>query len=65
MEILIQVDIGGHPPFPIGSKQFSGNFGNLLFLAFFTSGVVLKALNDVFWGKMCCNMEVPSIFPPK
>ena len=28
---LIQVDIGGHPPFPTSSKQFSGNFGNLLF----------------------------------
>jgi hypothetical protein len=46
------VDIGGHPPFPTGSKQFSGNFGNLLFLAVFR---VLKlrsrfeALNDVFW----------------
>jgi hypothetical protein len=26
---LIQVDIGGHPPFPTGSKQFSGNFGSL------------------------------------
>jgi hypothetical protein len=33
---LIQVDIGGHPPFPTGSKQFSGNFGNLLFLAVFS-----------------------------
>jgi hypothetical protein len=32
---MIQVDIGGHPPFPIGSKQFFGNFGNLLFLAVF------------------------------
>jgi hypothetical protein len=36
---LIQVDIGGHPPFPTGSKQLSGNFGNLLFLAGFN-----------FWG---------------
>ena len=36
---LIQVDIGGHPPFPNGSKQFSGHFGNLLFLAGFN-----------FWG---------------
>jgi hypothetical protein len=36
---LIKVDIGGHPPFPTGSKQFSGNFGNLLFLAVFN-----------FWG---------------
>jgi hypothetical protein len=33
--VLIQVDIGGHPPFPTGSKQFSDNFGNLLFLAVF------------------------------
>ena len=32
---LIQVDIDGHPPFPTGSKQLSGNFGNLLFLAGF------------------------------
>jgi hypothetical protein len=36
---LIQVDIGGQPPFPTSSKQFSGNFGNLLFLAGFN-----------FWG---------------
>jgi hypothetical protein len=40
---LIQVDIGGHPPFPTGSKQFSGNFGNLLFLAVLTSGAILRA----------------------
>jgi hypothetical protein len=33
------VDIGGHPPFLTGSKQFSGKFGNLLFLAVFN-----------FWG---------------
>jgi hypothetical protein len=38
-----QVDIGGHPPFPTGSKQFSGNFGNLLFLAVLTSGAILRA----------------------
>jgi hypothetical protein len=37
--LLIQVDIGGHPPFPNGSKQFFGNFHNLLFLASFN-----------FWG---------------
>jgi hypothetical protein len=40
---LIQVDIGGHPPFPTGSKQFSGNFGNLLFLAVFNFGAILRA----------------------
>jgi hypothetical protein len=39
---LIHMDIGGHPPFPTGSKQFSGNFGNLLFLAVFTSGAFLR-----------------------
>jgi hypothetical protein len=33
--LVIQVDIGGHPPSPTGSKQVSGNFGNLLFLAVF------------------------------
>jgi hypothetical protein len=37
------VDIGGHPPFPTGSKQFSGNFGNLLFLAVLTFGAILRA----------------------
>jgi hypothetical protein len=36
---MIQVDIDGHPPFPTGSRQFFGNFGNLLFLAVFN-----------FWG---------------
>jgi hypothetical protein len=49
---LIQVDIGGHPPFPTGSKQFSGNFGNLLFLAVFrvlNFRSRFEALNDIFW----------------
>jgi hypothetical protein len=49
---LIQVDISGHPPFPTGSKQFSGNFGNLLFLAVFrvlNFRSRFEALNDVFW----------------
>jgi hypothetical protein len=32
---LIQVDIGGRPLSPTGPKQFSNNFGNLLFLAVF------------------------------
>jgi hypothetical protein len=45
---LIQVDIGGHPPSPTGSKQFSGNFGNLLFLAVFNFGGQFEGLNDVF-----------------
>jgi hypothetical protein len=41
--VLILVDIGGHPSFPTGSKQFSGNFGNLLFLAVLTSKAILRA----------------------
>jgi hypothetical protein len=43
------VDISGQPPFPTGSKQFSGNFGNLLFLAVFHLRSCFEALNDVFW----------------
>jgi hypothetical protein len=46
---LIQMDISGHPPFPTGSKQFSGNFGNLLFLVVFNFRGHFEALNDVFW----------------
>ena len=52
---LIQVDIGGNPPFPTGSKQFPGNFGNLLFLAVFrvlNFQSRFEALNDVFWGML-------------
>jgi hypothetical protein len=33
--VLVQVDIGGHPPFSTSSKQFSDNFGNLLFFSRF------------------------------
>jgi hypothetical protein len=40
---MIQVDIGGHPPFPIGSKQFFDNFGNLLFLVVLISRAILRA----------------------
>jgi hypothetical protein len=49
---MIQVDIGGHPPFLTGSKQFSGNVGNLLSLAIFqvlNFWSCFEALNDVFW----------------
>ena len=45
------MDIGGHPPFPTGSKQFSSN---LLFLAIFqvlNFRSRFEALNDVFLGK--------------
>jgi hypothetical protein len=41
--LLIYMDIGGHPPFPAGSKQFSDNFGNLLFLAVLTFEAILRA----------------------
>ena len=44
---MIQVDIGGHPPFPTGSKQFSGNFGNLLFLAGFKFHGHFKGPNEI------------------
>jgi hypothetical protein len=47
---LIQVDIGGHPPFPTRSKQFSGNFGNLLFLAVFNFRGHFEGLNEGFLG---------------
>jgi hypothetical protein len=51
---LIQVGISGYPPFPNGSKQFSGNFGNLPFLAVFrvlNFPSCFEALDDVFLGK--------------
>jgi hypothetical protein len=50
------VDIGGHPPFPTGSKQFSGNFGNLLFLAVFNFWGHFEGLNEGFLGKQVCNI---------
>jgi hypothetical protein len=39
---FIHVDIGGHPPFPTGSKHFSDNFSNLLVLAVLTSVAILR-----------------------
>jgi hypothetical protein len=48
--LLIQVDIGGHPPFPTHSKQFSGNFGNLLFLEVFNFQGRFEGLNEGFSG---------------
>jgi hypothetical protein len=50
------------PTFPTSSKQFSGNFGNLLFLAVFNFQGHFEALNDVVLGKKVCNMEFTSIF---
>jgi hypothetical protein len=51
-------DPGGYrwpPPFPAGSKQLFGNFGNLLFLAVFqvlNFRSRFEALNDVFLGML-------------
>jgi hypothetical protein len=64
-EGLIQVDIGGHPPFPSGSKQFSGNFGNLLFLAFFNFRVHFEGLNEGFSGYIFSMITKGMIYPPK
>jgi hypothetical protein len=36
--------------FPTGSKQFSGNFGNLLFLTVFYFQGHFEGLNEVFMG---------------
>jgi hypothetical protein len=50
---LVQVDIGGHPHSPYGSKQLFSNFDNLLFLAVFrvlNFRSHFEALNDVFLG---------------
>jgi hypothetical protein len=49
------MDIGGHPPFPTGSKQFSGNFGNLLFLAGFNFWGHFEGLNEGFSGSTQLN----------
>ena len=45
---LIQVDIGVQPPFSTGSKQFSSNFSNLLFLAGFNFQGHFEGLNEGF-----------------
>jgi hypothetical protein len=47
--MIIEVDIGGHPPFPNGSKQFSGHFGNLLFLAGFNFRGHFEGPNEGFF----------------
>jgi hypothetical protein len=63
---LIQVDIGGHPPFPTGSKQFSGNFGNLLFLAVFNFWGHFEGLNEGFLGIELLNDSLKALIdPPK
>jgi hypothetical protein len=65
---MIQVDISGHPPSPTGSKQFSGNFGNLLFLAVFwvlNFRSHFEALNDVFLRKRGATWIVDQCSSPK
>jgi hypothetical protein len=62
---LIQVDIGGHPPFPTGSKQLYGNFGNLLFLAGFNFRGHFEGLNEGFLRYMFSMIAEGMIEPPK
>jgi hypothetical protein len=62
---LIQVDIGGHPPFPNGSKQFSGHFGNLLFLAGFHFRGHFEGLNEFFSRSRFSMISKGMIEPPK
>jgi hypothetical protein len=64
-EGLIQVDIGGHPHFPNGSKQFSGHFGNLLFLAGFHFRGHFEGLNEVFSRSRFSMIAEGMIEPPK
>ena len=63
--ILIQVDIGGHPPFLTSSKQFSGNFGNLLFLAGFNFRSHFEGPNEGFSRSRFSMIVEGMIEPPK
>jgi hypothetical protein len=62
---VIQVDIGGHPPFLTGSKLFSGNFGNLLFLAGFNFRGHFEGLNEGFSRSRLSMISKGIIEPPK
>ena len=59
------MDISGHPPFPTGSKQFSDNFGNLLFLAVFNFLGHFEGLNEDFLGSSFSKIVEGIIDPPK
>jgi hypothetical protein len=62
---VIQVDIGGHPPFLTSPKHVSGNFGNLLFLAGFNFRGHFEGLNEGF-SILRLSMIVKGIIePPK
>jgi hypothetical protein len=65
IDILIQVDISGHPPFLTGSKQFSGNFGNLLFLVGFNFRGHFEGLNEGFLRSRFSMIAKGMIEPPK
>jgi hypothetical protein len=62
---LIQVDIRGHPPFPTGSKQFSDNFDNLLFLAVFNFRGHFEGSNKGFSRSRFSMIVEGIIEPPK
>jgi hypothetical protein len=62
---MIQVDIGGHPPFPNGSKQFSSKFGNLLFLAGFNFQSHFEGPNEGFYRSRFSLTSKGMIDPPK
>jgi len=65
LALVIQVDIGGHPPFPNGSRQFSCHFGNLLFLAGFHFRGPFEDLNEVFLRLRFSMIAEGMIEPPK
>jgi hypothetical protein len=62
---LIHVDISGHPPFSTGSKQFSDNFGNLLFLVGFNFQGHFEGLNEGFLRSRFSMISKGMIEPPK
>jgi hypothetical protein len=59
------VDIGGHPPFLIGSKQFSGKFDNLLFLAVFNLWGHFEGPNEGFSRSRFSMIDEDMFEPPK
>jgi hypothetical protein len=63
--VVIQVDIGGHPPFLTGSKQCSGNFSNLLFLVGFNFRGHFEGLNEVFLRSRFLMINKEIIETPK
>jgi hypothetical protein len=62
---VIQVDIGGHPPFSTGSKQFFDNFDNLLFLAVFNFRGQFEGPNEGFSRSRFSMIVYVIIEPPK